>query len=232
MELSVVTGEQIPERYVTLDNGGEPFLVSILSRKEKHSVMLCKWKQVAEPEEGEPEQQRMLRNYDISNPFFQDAVEKVFVGKSPLNEMTRFSGGHGPRFDGNSILLKKKGGDYIFVGHEVYAFRASEIVDFVSPVGNSSVPYPYAVDVEGRYILFIEHVVMPRPGKTGKMDDDPYRVYYDMRFDQCDFELTYQNRRMGPVGAVAGRFPDGSTFHKISKEGKEELSRATCFFFC
>ena len=42
---------------------------------------------------------------------------EVFIGKSPVNAMTTFSGGHGPRFDGNSILLKREK-DYVFVGDE------------------------------------------------------------------------------------------------------------------
>ena len=44
-------------------------------------------------------------------------VTQVFIGRSPLNEMTRRSGGHGPGFDGNSILLKRHK-DYVFIGHE------------------------------------------------------------------------------------------------------------------
>ena len=54
---------------------------------------------------------------------------------------------------------------------EVFGFRAlTEIIDFVSPVGNSSVPYPYAVDAEGRYYLVIEEMVLQRSAKT----EDPF----------------------------------------------------------
>jgi hypothetical protein len=35
--------------------------------------------------------------------------KKVFVGKSPLNRMTKFSGGHGPAWDGNSVLFELDG---------------------------------------------------------------------------------------------------------------------------
>ena len=35
-------------------------------------------------------------------------VEKIFVGKSPKNNMTLFSCGHGKGFEGNTILLHKK----------------------------------------------------------------------------------------------------------------------------
>ena len=35
---------------------------------------------------------------------FEDVVETVFVGQSPLNSITEFSGHHGPEWDGNSML--------------------------------------------------------------------------------------------------------------------------------
>ena len=54
----------------------------------------------------------------IHLPRQQPAIHgEVFIGKSPVNAMTTFSGGHGPRFDGNSVLLKREN-DYVFVGDE------------------------------------------------------------------------------------------------------------------
>ena len=37
--------------------------------------------------------------------------------------MTRSSGGHGADFDGNSILVEKMDGDYIFVGHDTRVLK-------------------------------------------------------------------------------------------------------------
>lgn len=73
---------------------------------------------------------------------------EIFIGKSELNEMTSWSGAHGDRFDGNSILLRI--GDlteyrYICIGAQMIEFSIDErITLFVSSVGNSLVPYPYA----------------------------------------------------------------------------------------
>jgi hypothetical protein len=110
--------------------------------------------------------------------------------------MTKFSGGHGPRFDGNSMLFELPhtpgapgagARRYVFVGTCVLAFGTrSPIVSFVSPVGNSDVPYPYAVDRAGVVYLLIEGVTLTTGLPTGKDRDadspayseDPYDFYY------------------------------------------------------
>ncbi|CAK9033342.1 unnamed protein product [Durusdinium trenchii] len=236
-QLTVVTGEQPPERYVTLDNGGHPFLVSILSRNAEHSVSICCLKGDAGPDEasspsGEVKKQKVgkwmwLHNYETQKPLFHERVKQVWVGKSPLNRMTRSSGGHGADFDGNSILVEKMDGDYIFVGHEVLSFKApAKLVEHVSPVGNSSVPYPYAVDADGRHYLFIEKVVLDQiPTDAEHPDDpDPYTHYYEMKLDQCDFRLTCDGHKLSPYHAASGRLPAGAQCQKVSAEGTEELS--------
>lgn len=73
---------------------------------------------------------------------------EIFIGSSPLNEMTKFSGGHGAKWDGNSILLRIGPDDefkYVHIGMDVYEFTTDEkIIKYVSSVGNNCVPYPYA----------------------------------------------------------------------------------------
>ncbi len=154
------------EYYLTHDNGGRSFCVYI--SQEQNDVLIYKSKS----EEN---------NKDIKN--FSELVgkykpQKVFIGKSPLSKQTIFSGGHGPCFDGNSILLKMDKKKYIFIGTEIYSFTSeNEIVSFVSPVGNNDVPYPYAIDTKGNfYFLFNEYAVL-------KIDDvskhgDPYDYLY------------------------------------------------------
>lgn len=111
---------------------------------------------------------------------FVFAASRVFVGRSPDIAMTRFSGGLGDAFDGNSLLIQladpdkdkdvEGGGgggggggglEYVHVGIEVFRFVAEgEVVAYASPVGNSDVPYPWAVDGEGRHYLMIEDKVV------------------------------------------------------------------------
>ena len=72
----------------------------------------------------------------------------IWIGKSPFNETTEYSGGSGKRFDGNSILVRigtLHEFRYAFIGDRVFEFATHEpIKTFVSSVGNSGVPYPYA----------------------------------------------------------------------------------------
>lgn len=103
--------------------------------------------------------------------------QRVLIGKSPLNRMTEFSGGHGDKFDGNSILLDLGNREYVFICEKLRFFHAEhDIHTFVSPVGNNDVPYPYAIDSRERYYLLIEDVILERVPPRWR--DDPYRFYY------------------------------------------------------
>ena len=100
---------------------------------------------------------------------------KIFIGKSPKNRMTIFSGGIGKSFDGNSILLQLTKYSYLYIGSEFYTFRTdSEIIDYVSPVGNNDVPYPYAIDSNNYYYLMLEKIKIKVPENY----DDCYTYYY------------------------------------------------------
>lgn len=109
--------------------------------------------------------------------------DKIFIGKSPLNSMTEFSGGHGPEFDGNSILLQMANNEYIYIGSEIAAFDAlNKIKEYVSPVGNNDVPYPYAIDEQNNIYLLTENAIIKNNNETAdklKKYDDPYQYYYD-----------------------------------------------------
>ena len=153
--------------YFALDNGGRPFKVC----HDAHRFWVLK--------QSDP---------DADTEFITTVVKptpyaRAFVGKSPRNKRTEFSGGHGPKFDGNSMLFELGRKQYMFIGERVETFTVPDpIVTFVSPVGNSSVPYPFAVDRVGRVYLFIECVCMT--ATTGasfstKVLRDPYDLYYD-----------------------------------------------------
>lgn len=59
---------------------------------------------------------------------------------------------------GNSILIKIKSDEYIHIGWEIYKFGTGqdEIIDFISPIGNSDVPYPVAYGNEYVYFMLDE----------------------------------------------------------------------------
>ena len=92
----------------------------------------------------------------------------VFIGKDPSNSEA----------DGNSILIQIKPKTYMFIGESIYTFSPfDQITDFRSPIGNSDVPYPYAVGEKNIYLL-IEQVYVPK--SSVPEGTDPYKIYYGM----------------------------------------------------
>lgn len=149
--------KSLPKIYEIHDNGGRPFSVSIEGKK----VAIHTNKYVG-------------NNIIMSAlPILKYNTDEIFIGKSPKNAMTTFSGGYGPKFDGNSILLKVKD-KYIYIGSMIYSFTAvATIKSYTSPVGNNDVPYPYATDTNNNTYLMIEHIILlDNKGKT------PYEKYY------------------------------------------------------
>jgi hypothetical protein len=127
-----------------------------------------------------------------STALFTFNHQRIFVGKNPLNKMTEFSGGHGPSFDGNSLLLQNRDGKYVYIGYLIFEFTPlTDIVEFVSPVGNNDVPYSYAIDEKGNYYLLIEGVILGGDiGLTLQEGEDPYSWYYTRNLITTDLSST------------------------------------------
>lgn len=159
------------KEYQTFDNGGRSFLVKVTGNE----VSVHTWT-------GWCDVKRV--NKFSSEPAYKYSAQKVFVGKTVDNAMTRFSGGHGPHFDGNSILVQLTDLTYVYIGNVLKTFTSIEsIVEYISPVGNSGVPYPWATDETGNVYLMLDDVVILKG--VGLSDDlasydDPYDHYYRM----------------------------------------------------
>lgn len=83
-----------------------------------------------------------------------------------------FDGGNG-----TSVLAQLPDGRYLYIGSTIYTFRPkSPIVAYHSPVGNSAVPYPYAVDDANRAYLMIEHIIVNTP----LCNTNPYNDLYSI----------------------------------------------------
>jgi len=94
-----------------------------------------------------------------------DKYIDVFVGESPK---------HGQTFKGNSILAEIKPLKYIFIGARIIQFAAkTQIVSFISTVGESGVSYPYAIDADGNIYLLTENKIL-----MGVKTKNPYEYYY------------------------------------------------------
>lgn len=157
--------------YFTHDNGGRPYKVVVGRRNNKKIIKIYKQNKHDDTYSGTPL---------VYSP------KKIFIGRSGLNEMTKYSGGSGKAFDGNSILLKMSEKNYIYIGVSVTSFKSfAKITRYKSHVGNSDVPYPYAIDINKNYYLIIENVVISRvPPKYNK---SPYEYYY-RGLDRLDSE--------------------------------------------
>jgi hypothetical protein len=185
---------EYPKIYNICGNTNSPYQVKILSRNSVHvheriltHTSFNKLEKVCskefiefihrvvntDPEYNNEDAYSYLPSYTFDN------VVEIFIGKSPLNHMTEFSGGNGPHFDGNTFLLHLGGNEYIYIGDkEIRKFTTKNtIIAYNSPVGNNRVPYPYATDDRGMVYLMIENVIMSRPLET----DDPYEDYYNKR---------------------------------------------------
>jgi len=156
--------------YLTHNNGARPFKVCIDSSNNTVNV---------------------FTNDDINLRVYTNIYSKIYIGKSPKNDMTEYSGGFGDNYDGNSILVKLQNNEYVFIGDEIYSFYSPNNIDsFVSPVGNNDVPYPYAIDSCGNYYLFIENVILTRNDINTQLfylhDDNPYQIYYALDLITAD----------------------------------------------
>ena len=116
--------------------------------------------------------------------------QQIFIGKSKLNKMTEFSGGHGYQFDGNTILLKVNDSICIYIEDNIMLFHTiNPVVSYHSPIGNNDVSYPYAVDSANNYYLIIEDIIVKSiPQLKNYLDNDktPYDYYYDAGLITCD----------------------------------------------
>jgi len=161
--------------YFTHLNGGRPYLVC-LSPSSMLTVYTIPSRTHYILEKDVSRDQHKNRWMYIERVLAPTRFLKSWIGKSPKNQMTEFSGGYGRRFLGNSCLFHHDKNKYIFVGHKVFSFTTrSPIVSFVSPVGNSDVPYPFAIDQEGNAYLFLEEKILPRLSYD---TSDPYDSFY------------------------------------------------------
>ncbi len=130
--------------YETHDNGGRPFRVDIQGNK------VSVWKNMNDYE--------MVDGtfVEIENPpkhILEFTANDIFIGKkSPKGG---YDGLKPKEAEGNSILLLV-GSKYVFIGHEIFEFspvKGDTIEMFYSDIGNSDVPYPYAVGKTHMYMM-------------------------------------------------------------------------------
>lgn len=160
--------------YFIHDNRDRPFKVQI----ENDNIIYVYKKDGYDEEKGK-------YTYDL-NPYATFDTTKIFIGKSPFNKMTEYSGGYGPEFDGNTILFESKINEYVHIGSEIFSFETKyPIKEYISPVGNNDVPYPYAIDTQNNIYLIIFKVIILDNDNVRKILSDydnpnDYYQYYSL----------------------------------------------------
>jgi hypothetical protein len=139
--------------FLTLDNGGRPFKVNVDSDK----ITVFKRTNIKD-HDAPPEYNKQV---------LKTKYESIFVGKDPKVKQSV----------GNTCLIKLSAHEYIYIGEMIYSFKIpDEIVKYKSPVGNSAVPYPYAIGTENTYLL-TEYTYIPNNMREA---GDPYKQYYGL----------------------------------------------------
>jgi hypothetical protein len=101
--------------------------------------------------------------------------KKIFIG----DNMLKFSGyAAKTRYKGNTILLEISPNEYVYIGNQIKAFetKLDDIIKrYVSPIGNSDVPYPYAIGENFTYLMLENKYI---PNEFVDLTKDVYAQYY------------------------------------------------------
>jgi len=100
--------------------------------------------------------------------------KNIFVGTNT----TKFGGYYTEKFKGNSVLIETNTNEYIFVDKDIYKFiTTTPITKYYSVMGNSNVPYPFAISKDKIYLMN-ENKCMDY--KDWDKKRDPYQIYYQL----------------------------------------------------
>jgi hypothetical protein len=158
--------------YTMLDNGSDPFVADVSpSRVEIY-------RQTFKEEGG-------VETYTRDKKVLDTPYKKLFVGDNDLRE--EYSEPKG-KYPGNSILIQTGHGKYIFAGHEIYSLETAggeAIKAYYSPVGNSAVPYPYAIGETHTYFMLDKETL---PNELLNLKEDAYPQYYGHTINDDDLK--------------------------------------------
>jgi hypothetical protein len=152
--------------FETHDNGGRPFLVKINSNPNRIVV---------------------YTTHPVSKKVLDISYLDVFIGDNKLKTPNNYDPEY--KYVGNSILVRTFENQYIFIGHKIYSFKArmgDTIKQLQSGVGNSDVPYPYAIGDEYTYFLLDQQTL---PNHVLNLKYDAYRQFYHTLYDKKNFRV-------------------------------------------
>jgi hypothetical protein len=126
--------------------------------------------------------------------FMQKVVcEHVFVGETPKKRASSQSSNGAVDFHGNSILVKLKDNQYIFITDQIRRFSTKNdvISTFTLAMGKNGLPYPIAVGEKNYYSLGDELLYLAKSEFPDTVKDDMQLVYNLMKsYHPFMFNLT------------------------------------------
>ncbi|AGF84841.1 hypothetical protein QJ854_gp941 [Moumouvirus goulette] len=145
--------------YYTHDNGHRPFQV-IISNNKSIKIIVRKYDDCSD---NDTDDNNDYSDNDLDNNLDNnlDSNEESKNYKIIVVKIDKFIGywyGYDSSINqmhGNTILIKITTNQYMYIGPEIYEFEThnDEIIDYVSPVGNSDVPYPVAYGKKFVYFM-------------------------------------------------------------------------------
>ena len=81
----------------------------------------------------------------------------IFIGRSKVCTITQPSGAadNSSRFGGKTLFLEFENNEYKYIsGLEIFNFKIDDkIIDYISLIGNNTIPYTFAVEEKYTYFL-------------------------------------------------------------------------------
>jgi hypothetical protein len=169
--------------YTMLDNGASPFVADVSS---SHIEI---YRQTFN-DNGD------LGTYIHDKKIVDTPYKKIFIGDNDLR-LTMKESGMSPKgmYPGNSILICLGPGKYIYAGDQIYSFEthnSEDIKAYYSPVGNSIVPYPYAVGENYTYFMLDKTSI---PNELLDLEKDAYAQFYGHTIKNKDLKKKIESSK-------------------------------------
>jgi hypothetical protein len=169
--------------YEIYDNGGITFLVKNLGS----SVMISKVIENIPECDCDDEDETIVEFKGV--PY-----KRILLGDNYLEDDMYLQKG---QMVGNSILLELEDGKYMYIGSEIYTFSLMEgdaiQSPYHSPVGNSCVPYPWAIGQNYTYLMLEKKCV---ENSVLDLSDEVYNQYWDNEKELADKIIDFKDVEM------------------------------------
>jgi hypothetical protein len=164
--------------YLIHDNGGRFFRVEVTPSKKTAEVFYKK--------EGDIT--------DQGKSILRTRYTDIFIGENKTPETRSIINDKG-----NSILLHISKANYIYIGHMIQSFETREgekIKSYYSPIGNSDVPYPYAIGEQYTYFMLDMDTI---PNELLDLSKDAYPQYYGHSFRKTEEDKAHYKKVIEPA---------------------------------